>query len=498
MDRLTARVGGPDSALSISVIIPTLNEASSLPRTLESLGHHENTEIIVADGGSDDLSREIARHLGAEVLESPRGRALQMNHGASAASGSVFLFLHADTLLPVTWAETIRVALADPGVCGGAFSFMVEENSFGLRLIERLTNFRARWLSLPYGDQGIFVRSCVFEEMGRFPSLPIMEDFEFMRRLRKRGSIHILPEHAVTSARRWKRLGVWRTTAINQAVILGYYMGIAPEKLARFYRRRVDKGSFMKALVTGASGFIGSHMAEYLIACGMDVVCPVRDKSRLRHLEGIAACVVAYDELSSEIESDEGFDYVIHLAGATRARDYETYQAANVGRTRDLLESFSRQSHNSRLKRFVLVGSQAAAGPSPDNASPVKESDVPRPVSLYGRSKLEAEQIALSYGDHLPVTIIRPPTVFGPRDSDVLDVFRLAKYRLAPCLAGPDRLVSIVYVEDLVEGIYAACTSSNACSNIYFLANPQPVIWKRFVVEVARICGYDAIAVPIP
>lgn len=238
MDGLTARVGEPDSALSISVIIPTLNEAPSLPATLESLGHHENTEVIVVDGGSDDRSREIARHFGAVVLESPRGRALQMNHGAGAASGAVFLFLHADTLLPVTWAETIRAALVDSAVCGGAFSFMVEGSSFGLKLIERLTNFRARWFSLPYGDQGIFVRSCVFEEMGRFPSLPIMEDFEFMRRLRKRGAIRILPERAVTSGRRWERLGVWRTTAINQAVILGYYMGIAPEKLARFYRAK--------------------------------------------------------------------------------------------------------------------------------------------------------------------------------------------------------------------------------------------------------------------
>ncbi len=254
----------------------------------------------------------------------------------------------------------------------------------------------------------------------------------------------------------------------------------------------------MKALVTGATGFIGSHMAEFLISRGMEVVCPVRDRSRLRHLEGIPARIIAYDNLESEIESGEGFDYVIHVAGATRARDYETYRAANVGRTRDLLELCSRESCRGRLKRFVLVGSQAAAGPSPDNASPVKESDPPRPISLYGRSKLEAEHIALSYGDRLPVTIIRPPTVFGPRDSDVLDVFRLAKYRLAPCLSGPDRLVSIVYVEDLVEGIHAACTSSNACSNIYFLANPQPVIWKRFVLEVARICGYTAIAVPIP
>jgi uncharacterized protein len=238
MGLLKPDVNGSDLPLSISVIIPTLNEASKLPRTLESLGQHENTEITVVDGGSDDRSREVARHFGAVVLESRRGRALQMNHGASVSSGDVFLFLHADTFLPEAWTETIREALADPGVCGGAFSFMVERNSFGLRMIERLANFRARRFSLPYGDQGIFVRSCVFKEMGGFPDLPIMEDFEFMRLLRKRGTIRILPDPAVTSGRRWERLGVLRTTAINQAVIVGYYMGVAPEKLARFYRKK--------------------------------------------------------------------------------------------------------------------------------------------------------------------------------------------------------------------------------------------------------------------
>ncbi len=96
------------------------------------------------------------------------------------------------------------------------------------------------------------------------------------------------------------------------------------------------------------------------------------------------------------------------------------------------------------------------------------------------------------------MTVIRPPTVIGPRDSDVLGVFKISRYRLAPCLAGPDRLVSIIYVEDLVEGIHAACVSPNACSGVYFAANPEPVVWRSFVLDVARICGYSAIPVPIP
>jgi dihydroflavonol-4-reductase len=254
----------------------------------------------------------------------------------------------------------------------------------------------------------------------------------------------------------------------------------------------------MKALVTGATGFIGSHMVEFLIASGFEVVCPVRDKNRLRHLKGIPAKILSYDRLSPEIVAEGGLDYVIHLAGATRAPDYEAYKIANVDRTRDLLDLLSRGTCRARLKRFVLLSSQAAAGPAIDGTKPVRESDTPRPVSFYGRSKLEAERLVLGYAEQLPVTVIRPPTVFGPRDSDVLGVFKMSRYRLAPCLEGPDRLVSIIYVEDLVEGIYAACVSPNACSSVYFAANPEPVVWRRFVLDVARICGYSAIPVPIP
>ena len=170
----------------------------------------------------------------------------------------------------------------------------------------------------------------------------------------------------------------------------------------------------MKALVTGATGFIGSHMAELLVEKGWEVVCPVRDMSNLRHLSGIQARAIPLADVGSEVGKNQGFDYVIHLAGATRARDYRGYREANVESTRRLLELFSNPVTNSNLKRFVLIGSQAACGPSPDDGTPVTESDPLCPVSLYGRSKREAEEVALSFTDRVPVTIIRPPTVFGP------------------------------------------------------------------------------------
>jgi nucleoside-diphosphate-sugar epimerase len=254
----------------------------------------------------------------------------------------------------------------------------------------------------------------------------------------------------------------------------------------------------LKALVTGATGFVGSHMAELLVEKGWEVVCPVRDMSNLRNLSGIQARAIPLADVGSEVGENQGFDYVIHLAGATRARDYRGYNEANVESTRRLLELFSNPVTNSNLKRFVLIGSQAACGPSPDDGTPVTEADPLCPISLYGRSKLEAEEVALSFTDRVPVTIIRPPTVFGPRDTDVLGVFKCTRYRLAPCLAGPDRMISIIYVEDLVAGILTAALASRSRGEVYFLANPKPVVWREFVLQVARIAGCRSITLRVP
>jgi dihydroflavonol-4-reductase len=254
----------------------------------------------------------------------------------------------------------------------------------------------------------------------------------------------------------------------------------------------------MRFLVTGGTGFIGSHMVELLLGRGWEVVCPVRKPGALRHLEGMPVRVVALENLKSEILNRQGFDYVIHVAGATRAFDYDGYHSANVEVTRNLLELLAAQEPSKRPKRFVLISSQAAAGPCPDDSSCVVESGPYCPVSLYGRSKAAAEEVALSFRDRVPVTVIRPPTVFGPRDVDVLAVFKCATFGLAPCLAGPDRLVSIIYAKDLVEGILQAALSRKAEGEIYFLANPEPVVWREFALLVAKVLGYKAFALRIP
>ncbi len=226
----------------ISVIIPTLNEATSLGRTLERAHCADTIEIIVADGGSCDTTREIAKQYGALVLEAHGGRALQQNAAAVTANGRLLLFLHADTLLPNNYADLIRRALDNPSTVAGAFRFKTDGSGVALRLIEWAANFRSAVLRWPYGDQGLFMEKRVFDEMGGFAALPIMEDFNLVGRLRRRGFIVSLREPAITSARRWLRLGVLRTTIINQIMIIGFIGGIPIPALNRFYRINETSG----------------------------------------------------------------------------------------------------------------------------------------------------------------------------------------------------------------------------------------------------------------
>ncbi len=216
-DRIVAAPSG-----LLSIVVPTWNERHSLTSMFESIGDHDDIEVIVADGGSRDGTVEVARELGATVVSTPKGRSVQMNCGAALAMGDVLLFLHADTRLPSSWRVDLREWAAGDGIAG-AFSLRFDACSYSLRLIAAAANIRSRWLSLPYGDQAIFLRRRIFGELGGFRDLPVMEDFDLVRRLRRLGRLDILRSFVTTSARKYRQQGSWRTVAGHQRMILRWY-----------------------------------------------------------------------------------------------------------------------------------------------------------------------------------------------------------------------------------------------------------------------------------
>jgi uncharacterized protein len=222
--------------MRISVIIPTLNEAANLPQTLACLARLPQLEIIIADGGSQDQTRDIAQNFGAQVIQTTLGRSTQMNQAAQQATGEVLLFLHADTLLPQDWRKWVTQTLENPQIIAGAFELAIDAPNPGLRWIEWGVKWRSRLLQLPYGDQAIFLRAATFHQMGGFPDLGIMEDFVFVRQLQPLGQIAIVPVTVQTSARRWESRGVWPTMWLNQVILVGFHLGISPDRLRRWYR----------------------------------------------------------------------------------------------------------------------------------------------------------------------------------------------------------------------------------------------------------------------
>ncbi|MCC5666507.1 TIGR04283 family arsenosugar biosynthesis glycosyltransferase [Nostoc sp. CHAB 5784] len=224
-------------AAKISIIIPAINEAGNIKTAIATTQGSINIEVIVVDGGSDDDTVAIAQSLGVKVISSSPGRAVQMNTGAIAATGEILLFLHADTCLPTGFDDMVRTALQQPGTLAGAFNLRIDASLLSLRWVELGVNLRSHFYQMPYGDQAIFLTKAVFQQIGNFPELPIMEDFELMRRLKRTGRIVIIPTPVVTSARRWLQKGVFKTTLLNQIVIIAYLLGVSPERIRRWYRQ---------------------------------------------------------------------------------------------------------------------------------------------------------------------------------------------------------------------------------------------------------------------
>ena len=222
------------STLSVSVIIPTLNEAPRIAELIASTRQVGECEIIVVDGGSTDGTLERASSADI-VLSSEPGRAKQQNAGAMASHGDALLFLHADCQLPTGAFDAIRAAMQDERTVGGCFQQRIAADGWAYRWLERGNAERVRWLGMAYGDQGIFVRRRVFEELGRFADVRLMEDVLLMKRLRRAGRFVLLDERLSVSARRWQRHGIVRQTLRNWLLLTLAMCGVSPNRLARFY-----------------------------------------------------------------------------------------------------------------------------------------------------------------------------------------------------------------------------------------------------------------------
>ena len=253
----------------------------------------------------------------------------------------------------------------------------------------------------------------------------------------------------------------------------------------------------MKALVTGGTGFIGSHVTEALIRKGVQVRCLIRKTSDLRWLTGLPIEFVHGDckDKRSLEEAVRGVDWVFHLAGVTKAIKEETYFEVNGLGTENLIHACL--EHNPLLQKFIYISSQAAAGPS-RNGFNKKESDPCEPVSFYGRSKREGEERVLAHAHELPVLILRPSVVYGPRDKDIFAFFKCLSRRIKPCPIGPDQHLSLCYVQDLVGGILLAAETQTKSGEIFFLSDGKDYRMQEIGDIAAQAMGIDAFRIRVP
>jgi nucleoside-diphosphate-sugar epimerase len=244
----------------------------------------------------------------------------------------------------------------------------------------------------------------------------------------------------------------------------------------------------MRALVTGATGFIGAHLVESLLGGGNEVRVLVRDPARLAENLRSRAEVLRGDlgDPSTLRAAVRGTERIFHLAGATHALRPAEYLRANTLGTRNLAAAVLREKPP--IDRFLYASSLAAAGPG-QSPRPIQEDDPPHPLTPYGESKLRSERMLAGIADRIPLTVVRPPIVYGPGDRAGLEFFKYARRRIFPTAAPRDKYYSAIHVFDLVRGIEMAAASPRALSRTYFLAHPQPTTWNGLMTAIHSSLG---------
>ena len=227
------------AAIDLTVIIPTLNAGSRLDATVASIDEARETlaiDVVVVDGGSSDDTVARAESAGARVIQAPKGRGVQLSAGAKEATGRWLLFLHADTTLEPFWSTTVTSFMRGKGngLKAAYFTFALDDASSAARRVEVLANWRARWLGLPYGDQGLLMSRKLYHSLVGFLDIPLMEDVDMVRRI-GRDKLVELPATATTSSVRYRRDGYWRRPIRNLCLLALYFMGVSPQRLARLY-----------------------------------------------------------------------------------------------------------------------------------------------------------------------------------------------------------------------------------------------------------------------
>ncbi len=253
----------------------------------------------------------------------------------------------------------------------------------------------------------------------------------------------------------------------------------------------------MKVFLTGATGFVGSHLAELLVSKGHQVRALLRTTSNLRWIADLSldTFYAKLEDANALAKGLQDVDVVIHCAALTKALKNEDYYRVNFEGTKNLVDVIVERQLP--VKRLVLVSSQAAAGPS-QSLEPVTEEDTPRPVSEYGKSKLLAENYLKEKAAKLEYTIVRPSAVYGPRDTDVLQFFQSVKRGIIPKWQNREKFVSFVYVRDLVEGILVAAEHPKAANQTYFITDPKPYTWDELARITLEFFNSKAVHVPIP